>query len=314
MPIVLLGTLFAVLVLAAAARAQESNETKGTQPHPQQTAADTTARQAPPLLYSKHHRGLYKNARGRVVIDATPQSPPLETDDPGVPDKGEWEINLATQADFSKELSAFELLFVDANYGLLPRIFGHALPTQLAIEFPFAGAKAPNESMRVGIGPADVGLKFNFYSNDRHGMYMALYPQIEFAVPGTDAVEKDLAEPGQTFILPLLVQKEFKHMTIVVNAALDQPLHDPDRRTTGTLGLGAGRAMTQHVSAMAEARFTSTFDLAEERLFVVNVGLMRRLRDDVTLFGNVGRSLFSDEGSEHTYVGMGVKLQDAPKK
>jgi hypothetical protein len=249
---------------------------------------------------------------GVTVVDATPQSPPLETDDPSVPDKGEYEINLTTHADFSKELRTFDFLFVDANYGIVPKIFGHELPTQVKFEFPLAGAKVPGDPMKVGVGAAKFGLKFNFYNNEHEGVYISLYPQIEFALPGSNAVEKRLAEPGQTLILPLLVQKEFKYLTFVANGILEQPIHDPAENTTGTLGFGFGRAITRHTAAMAEIRYTSTFDLRRERLLVVNSGLMRRIRDNVVLYANVGRSFFADEGIRHIYVGVGVKFLLTP--
>jgi hypothetical protein len=44
------------------------------------------------------------------------------TIDPGVPDKGQYEINLTTQADPSKQLRTFSFASVDANYGISPRI------------------------------------------------------------------------------------------------------------------------------------------------------------------------------------------------
>jgi len=312
--IVILGGLSAVLALAAFAQGQESREKQGPRSRHLKAAADTTVKKALLLLFPRHRRGVYKNTQGRFVIDATPQSPPLETDDPGVPDKGEYEINLVTRADFSKELRAFDFLLVDANYGFLPKVFGHPLPTQLKIEFPLAGAKPPGDPMQVGIGAAKVGLKLNFYEDEHKGISASLYPQMAFAVPGTDGVDKGLAEPGQTFILPLLVQKELKHLTIVANGVLDQPIHDSARSTTGTLALGVGRAMTPRVALMAEGRFTSTFDLERERLVVLNFGLMRRLRNNVGLYANVGRSLFSDEGFEHTYAGIGVKFEFTPKE
>ena len=204
------------------------------------------------------------------------------------------------------------IFFVDANYGIVPKIFGHNLPTQVKFEFPLAGAKVPGHPMRVGIGAAKFGLKFNFYNNQRKGMYVLLYPQIEFPVPGANAVEKRLAEPGQTLILPLLVQKEFKYLTFVANGIIKQPIHDPARDTTGTLGFGFGRAITRHTAAMAEVRYTSTFDLRRERLLVVNSGFMRRIRDNVVLYANVGRSVFSDESIRHIYAGVGVKFLLAP--
>jgi hypothetical protein len=51
--------------------------------------------------------------------------------------------------------------------------------------------------MRVGIGDVKFGLKVNFYNNQHKGLYVSLYPQIEFNIPGTDAVEKGVAEQGQ---------------------------------------------------------------------------------------------------------------------
>jgi len=68
------------------------------------------------------------------------------------------------------------------------------------------------------------------------------------------------------------------------------------------------------MAAMAEVRFISTFDLKCERLLVVNFGLMRRLRDNVVLYANVGQSIFSDRGFGHTYVGVGVKFELTPKE
>ena len=309
-----LAALSLLLVLPALAQAQESSDRQDQPNQQRQAATEKKDKEPPPPLFLRHRRGIYKNALGVAIVDATPQSPPLETDDPGVPDKGEYEINLTTHADFSKELRTFDFFFVDANYGIVPKIFGHELPTQVKFEFPLAGAKVPGDPMKVGVGAAKFGLKFNFYNNEHEGVYISLYPQIEFAVPGTNAVEKRLAEPGQTLILPLLVQKEFRYLTFVANGVLEQPIHDPTGETTGTLGFGFGRAITRHTAVMGEVRFTSTFDLQRERLLVLNSGLMRRIRNNVVLYANVGRSVFSDQGTRHIYVGVGVKFLLMPNE
>jgi hypothetical protein len=311
--IVRLVVLSLIFVFPAHAGAQESGPEQGQQSQ-QQTTNGKPVKQPPPPLFSKHHRGMFKNGSGLWVIDATPQSPPLEIDDPGVPDKGEYEINLTTQADFSKQLRTVDFVFVDANYGILPRILGHELPTQVKFEFPLAGAKEHGDPFEVGIGPAQFGFKFNFYDNEHKGESVSFYPQIEFAVPGTAAVEKNLANAGQTLILPLLVRQEFKYLIIVANGAVNQPIHDPQRHTTGSLGFGFGRAITRYLAAMGEIRAESAFDFKRDRLIVVNFGVMRRVRDNVILYANVGRSIFSDEGSEHTYVGVGVKFLLIPKE
>jgi hypothetical protein len=310
--IVKLASLSVLLFLPRLAQAQESGDRQDQQNQQQAATTEKTEKEPPPPLFSRHRRGIYKNALGVAVVDATPQSPPLETDDPGVPGKGEYEINLTTHADFSKELRIFDFFFVDANYGIVPKILGHDLPTQVKFEFPLAGAKTPGSPMGVGIGAAKFGLKFNFFNNEHEGVYVSLYPQIEFAVPGSNAVEKRLAEPGQTLILPLLVQKEFRYLTFVANGIIEQPIHNPAEDTTGTLGFGFGRAITRRTAIMGEVRFTSTFDLQRERLLVVNSGLMRRIRDNVVLYVNVGRSVYSDESTRHIYVGVGVKFMLMP--
>jgi hypothetical protein len=42
--------------------------------------AEEPAKDQPPPLFPKHQRGIYKDNQDIEVIDATPQSPPLEID------------------------------------------------------------------------------------------------------------------------------------------------------------------------------------------------------------------------------------------
>jgi hypothetical protein len=285
-----------------------------SQPQQPRTKKGKTVKRPAPPLFPKHSRGMYRNGLGLQVIDATPQSPPLEVDDPGVPDKGQYEINFTNAEDFSSRLHAYDFLLVDANYGTVPRIFGHELPTQIKLEVPLAGAGEQGEPLKTGIGASQFGLKFNFYNNEHRGASLAFYPQIEFAVPGSHATGKGLADAGQTLILPILAEKEFEYMTIVANFAVNRPIHDTSRDTTGTLGFGIGRAVSRKTAAMAEIRSDSTFDFKRDRLVAANFGLMRGLRENVILYGNIGHSLLSDDGSGHIYFGFGVKYLFTPKR
>jgi len=311
--ITIIEALLLFILIPGYGAAQESGA-KQCQQGQQEDPKKKPVKQPPPPVFSKHHRGMYKNGLGLWVIDATPQSPPLEVDDPGVPDKGEYEINLTSQTDLSKQLRTFDFASVDANYGILPKILGRKIPTQVKFEFPLAGAKENGDPLKVGIGAAQFGLKFNFYENEHSGASVSFYPQIEFAVPGTAAAEKNLANAGQTLILPLLVRQEFKYLTLVANGGVNQPIQDPQRHPTGSLGFGFGRAITRYLAAMGEVRVESAFDFKRDRLVVVNFGLMRHIRDNMILYANVGRSVFSDEGFEHTYAGIGVKFLLVPKE
>src|SRR5438045_5649567 len=170
------------LAVPASAQTESQGQQQGQAPPQAKPKPRRTVKQPPPPLFTKHRRGLYTDAvTGIEVVDATPQSPPLETDDPGVPDNGEYEINFTTHADLSRDAKQFDLLFIDANYGIAPKLFGHELPTQLKFEFPVSAVTGNGSPFVAGIGAAKFGMKFNFYNNEYHGLSMSVYPQIEFA-------------------------------------------------------------------------------------------------------------------------------------
>src|SRR6184192_1877485 len=132
------------ITLAVPASAHTESHGQESQP-PNQPKPTRTAKQPPPPLFSKHRRGLYTNTEGLEVVDATPQSPPLDIDDPGVPDKGAYEINFTTRVDLSRDGSDFDLVLVDANYGVLPRLGRRQFPTQLKFEVALAASTIHEE-------------------------------------------------------------------------------------------------------------------------------------------------------------------------
>jgi hypothetical protein len=304
-------SLIVVCAAGAVARGDDGEQDPQKQ-EPPRTDAPPPKIPAPPL-FPRHRRGIYLNGQGLEAIDATPQAPPLDLDDPGVPDKGVYEINLSVDTDLSRDLQRVDLLFVDGNYGLLPKIAGRELPAQLKVEFPVAAARTAGNPFLFGVGATTLGLKLNFFNNEQTGLSVSVYPQVEFGTPGTRAVEKGLAEPGQTLILPLLVAKEFGYFTVVANGAVEKPLHDRQRETIGAFGLGAGLALTRKVAVMTEIRSESTFDLQRERLVLVNVGVIHGVRH-VIAYAHLGRSLVSDDRLVHTYIGIGIKVLIKPPK
>jgi hypothetical protein len=271
--------------------------------------AEKPAKEQPPPLFPKHRRGIYKNNHDIEVVDATPQSPPLQIDDPSVPDKGEYEINLTSDGDFATDEHKLNLFYLDANYGTLPRILGHEVPTQLKFEVPFSGVKANGEPYAFGFGGATLGLKFNFYNNENTGVSTSVYPQLELSLPASAG--KGLAERGQTLVLPLLVSRELRHATLVLNGGLEQPFHDPERKTTATFGVGLGRALMRKFAVMTEIHGESAFDFKTQRKVIWNIGVMYGVRR-IPVYARIGHSLFSDGGGKHTFIAVGVKLMSEP--
>jgi hypothetical protein len=261
-------------------------------------------RNPPPPLFPKHRRGLYINRDNIEVIDATPQSPPLETDDPGVPDEGEYEINLLTEADFAADERTLDVLEVDANYGIVVKGFGHELPTQVKLEFPVVARREHGSSYQMGLGTSAFGLKFNFYNDETKGVRVSVYPQIAFSTGGS--VDKGVAEPGQTLMLPLLVSRESKYVTMVANASINKTIHDPERDSTTELGFGIGRAFYRKLALMGDIRTSSTTNFKSDRLLSAGAGFIYGVRK-VIWYGKVGHSLFSDDG-RHLFLAFGLKM------
>jgi hypothetical protein len=189
-------------------------------------------------------------------------------------------------------------------------IFGHELPMQLTLEFPFSGVKENGNPYAFGIGLAAIGLNLNFYHDESTGVSLSVYPQLEFAPHGS--VEKGLADSGQTLVLPFLAMKELTYATFVLNAGIEQPFHDRDRRTTGMLALGLGRAIMRKLALMGEIHGESQCDFKTARTVNVNLGVMYGVRH-VPIYVRIGRSLSSADGS-HTYVAVGGKVVLSPDR
>jgi hypothetical protein len=259
---------------------------------------------APPPLFPKHRRGLYVNRDNIEVIDATPQSPPLSVDDPSVPDKGEYEINLLTEADLAARSRSVSVFTVDANYGIVLRGWGHQLPTQITLECPLVSAKENGRPYQTGLGTSEFGMKFNFYNDESRGLRVSVYPQIEFSHAGS--VEKGIAEAGQTLDLPLLVAHESKYVTLVGNAGLNKPFHNREREATTDIGFGAGRALFRKYAIMGDIRGSSTLDLKRDRAVSMDAGFVYGVRKTIW-YARAGHSIFSDDG-RHLFFNVGLKV------
>lgn len=299
----------AILIPAAHAGAQTPPPEQSPQPTPQ---ASPQKPEPPPNipLFPRYRRGLYKNGLGLWVLDGPPQAPPLFTDDPGVPDKGAYELNFTTRADLTSSLRSYDFFHVDANYGLLAHLRGHDLPLQLKLEGPVSGVQEPGQSIAAGSGAFEVGLKVQFYSNDNQGVELALYPQ--FAFGSSSSADKGIVEPGQTLVLPLLVSKQFHYVTLVFNAGIETPFNDPDRTTLGTGSASVGFVVRRHLALMGEIGFESPFNGQEKTRTVVNAGVMQALGHYAVLYGNLGRTIASPDGETHVFVGIGVKFMIVP--
>ena len=134
------------------------------------------------------------------LLSAAQGGPPFITDDPGTPGDGNWEINVALITERHPGERIFNAPILDINYGLGPKL-------QLKYQVPYLVVGADRGPTRSGLGKSLAGVKWRFYENDKKGLEISTYPQLEFNNP-TSSVERGLVDRGVRFFLPIEVTKE----------------------------------------------------------------------------------------------------------
>ncbi len=118
--------------------------------------------------------------------------PPLLTDDPATPGNGHWEINTGFTFERSRESTLLETPRIDLNYGWGPRI-------QLKYEIPWVVLNPSGLPIRKGLGNSLFGVKWRFANEERRGVSISTYPQLEFNNP-TSSADQGLVQRGVRFL------------------------------------------------------------------------------------------------------------------
>ena len=121
--------------------------------------------------------------------------PPYLTDDPVPTDTGHWEIYAFTAGEGHRSTLDEDAGF-DLNYGPVEAV-------QLTATLPLSFSHAPYEGWRSGTGDVEVGVKYRFLHDEKHGLSAAIFPR---AILPTAA-----HSPGEKtrYLLPVWIGKDF---------------------------------------------------------------------------------------------------------
>jgi hypothetical protein len=117
--------------------------------------------------------------------------PPLETDDPGTPGSGKWELNTALTLEHTSAGSAYEAPLADLNYGLGERI-------QLTLEIPLLIQRGSDRG--TGLGDPGLAVKWRFLEDSAAQLAVSIFPRVEFESP---LLALHNEESGSAFLLPV---------------------------------------------------------------------------------------------------------------
>jgi hypothetical protein len=246
-------------------------------------------------------------AEDEDALETTPGSPPLDVDDPATPGCNGWEINIVTSAELGKHMTGETPLF-DINYGIGDNL-------QLKYEIPYDFARQDGVSTS-GFGRAELGLKYRFYDNEASGTTVAVYPQLEFAMPGTAA-----AHDGDTSLvtkLPLLVSAKLGETSkgdIMISANLGYNMtNDAMAEHYVSASVGVGLPLLSKVAVMIEGSteqaLASNMENVREHIYKANLGFIGAVSKHLLWFGSVGQSFASSDADDpnHTCLLLGLRI------
>src|SRR5882672_348884 len=134
--------------------------------------------------------------------------PPMLTDDPGTPGSGAWEINFAYLEQRNPQARLQSFPHVDFNYGL-----GDHIQLKYETGWLFTDA-SEGGGVKSGLDDSLLGLKWRFLDQERNGLDMSVYPQLQVE-NSTGSVARGIAEPGPNLFLPLEVGYNFGKTRVI---------------------------------------------------------------------------------------------------
>ena len=223
--------------------------------------------------------------------------PPLITDDPGTPGDGRWEINLAFTLEQTRDERSFEAPLLDINYGVGER-------TQLKFEVPWAVLDDRDGGIKSGTGKPQVGIKYRFLDEDRHGASVSIYPQLELNNPRSSD-ERGLVDEGMRFKLPVQVARSVGPFGAYVEVGYEFIEADTDE---WSYGFALGYPVNDRLELLAEVAGTATHTFDDNEL-VFNFGAKVGIADSFNLLLSAGRSFReSSSGEPELLVYLGLQL------
>jgi hypothetical protein len=221
--------------------------------------------------------------------------PPLLTDDPGTPGAGKWELNLALTLEQTHHARAIEGPLFDLNYGLGDHI-------QLKYEVAYLVLDEQDAGPVGGLSNSLLGLKWRFLDEDRHGVAMSIYPQVEFNYP-SKWIRREFVEEGTDFLLPIEIAKTFGPWEVGAEVGYEFVQHNDDE---WIYGLAIGYPLTKQVELIGEIHGNADQDFDRNDV-IFNLGARWELNDSFTLLFAAGRSFRDSDDSPNLLVYAGVQ-------
>lgn len=219
------------------------------------------------------------------------------TDDPGTPGDGVWEINFA-YLDERNELDRLRSFpHVDIAYGLGDHI-------QLKYETGWVYTRpSKGESVRSGPDNSLLGLKWRFLDQEKGGLNMSVYPQLEVENSSGSAA-RGIVQAGPNLFLPFEIGYSFGKIEFIGELGYQYLRTQSDE---WVIGLLAAIDASESLELMAEVHSTRK-QLRSGGDVVLNVGLRTPLGSKIRLLASVGTGLTNKPDTPSFIAYLGIQL------
>ncbi len=217
--------------------------------------------------------------------------PPLITDDTHTPGNGNWEINVGVVADRRPAVREYQVPQLDMNYG-----YGQHL--QFTYLLPWIIRGEDGTATRSGLGDSLFGVKWCFFDNEKHGIQLSTYPQLEVNNPNQSA-DRGLVDRGVRFLLPVEVVKSVGPVEVNGEVGHWFTQYGPDQ---WIFGLAFGYQATHRLELLSEIYDFKTSDPAEADT-TFDFGGRLKLKGPLLLIFMAGRSFHGAGSGQSQFIG-----------
>jgi hypothetical protein len=221
--------------------------------------------------------------------------PPLLTDDPGTPGNGDWEINVAALDYDVAGQHTLQVPQLDMNYGAGVR-------TQLKLQVPWLVQTGNGPTYTEAGGPL-LGVKYRFFDQEKSGVDVSTYPQLQLNSPGAQRIMGRDIE----FLLPIEVVRTQGKFEFDGEAGFNFRQHGLGQ---WLLGFAVGYQGPKKWEWLAEVHAINDRDF-DDRQFLFQAGFRRELSRRYSALFAIGRGLpgsVKRQPTETGYLGIQFRL------
>ena len=229
-----------------------------------------------------------------MALGATPAlaGPPYLTDDPIPTDTGHWEIY-----GFSNGEGRDSLLDADAGLDLN---YGPVSGVQLTATLPLSFSHDALEGWRSGTGDVELGVKYRFIHDEKHGVSAAMFPR---AILPTSS----MADAERTrLLLPLWIGKDFDGGTSLFGGGGYEFNPGAGNRSFWEAAVALTHDLSKTVSIGAELTWQQPDTVGATSQTRAGIGSIIKVSDHYALLFSGGPTWTDHRTGYHFYGSLGL--------